>query len=123
MARKQKFDGGTANEIARVAVKEFFEKGFDGTSMRSIADAAGCEAGLIYYYYKTKDDLFSTVLDNFFSPYRQHAETIVDGASQNAYKALQENSGKNIPPTCTARCAGQSANKRLRLSNRTYRKF
>lgn len=65
MARKQKFDGGTANEIARVAVKEFFEKGFDGTSMRSIADAAGCEAGLIYYYYKTKDDLFSTVLDNF----------------------------------------------------------
>ena len=42
MARKQKFDGGTANEIARVAVKEFFEKGFDGTSMRSIADAAGC---------------------------------------------------------------------------------
>lgn len=29
MARKQKFDGGTANEIARVAVKEFFEKGFD----------------------------------------------------------------------------------------------
>lgn len=23
MARKQKFDGGTANEIARVAVKEF----------------------------------------------------------------------------------------------------
>lgn len=45
MARKQKFDGGTANEIARVAVKEFFEKGFDGTSMRSIADAAGCEAG------------------------------------------------------------------------------
>lgn len=88
MARKQKFDGGTANEIARVAVKEFFEKGFDGTSMRSIADAAGCEAGLIYYYYKTKDDLFSTVLDNFFSPYRQHAETIVDGASQDAYKAL-----------------------------------
>ena len=81
MARKQKFDGGTANEIARVAVKEFFEKGFDGTSMRSIADAAGCEAGLIYYYYKTKDDLFSTVLDNFFSPYRQHSETIVDGAS------------------------------------------
>ena len=88
MARKQKFAGGTANEIARVAVKEFFEKGFDGTSMRSIADAAGCEAGLIYYYYKTKDDLFSTVLDNFFSPYRQHAETIVDGASQDAYKAL-----------------------------------
>ena len=85
MARKQKFDGGTANEIARVAVKEFFEKGFDGTSMRSIADAAGCEAGLIYYYYKTKDDLFSTVLDNFFSPYRQHAETIVDGASQDAH--------------------------------------
>lgn len=134
MARKQKFDGGTANEIARVAVKEFFEKGFDGYQHASIADAAGCEAGLIYYYYKTKDDLFSTVLDNFFSPVsaarRNHRGRSFTGRIQSVIcvfqiyeKALQENSGKNIPPTCTARCAGQSANKRLRLSNRTYRKF
>ena len=88
MARKQKFDGGTANTLARVAAKEFFEKGFDGTSMRSIADAAGCEAGLIYYYYRTKDDLFSTVLENFFDPYKEEFEKLTQEAETKPYRAL-----------------------------------
>ena len=88
MSRKQKFDGGTANELAQAAAKEFFEKGFDGTSMRSIADAAGCEAGLIYYYYRTKDDLFSAVLERFFDPYKADFEKLTEEAKTKPYRAL-----------------------------------
>ena len=31
----------------------------------------GGEVGLFYYYYKTKDELFTDVLDHFFEPYRK----------------------------------------------------
>ena len=71
MARKSKFDGGTKNKLIEVGTRLFFEKGFDGTSIRNIADETGCEVGLFYYYYKTKDDLFSDILDQFFEPYKK----------------------------------------------------
>ena len=69
MARKSRFDGGTKNKMIEVGTKLFFENGFDGTSIRNIADEVGCEVGLFYYYYKSKDDLFSDILEHFFEPY------------------------------------------------------
>ena len=46
MARKSRFDGGTKNKMIEVGTKLFFENGFDGTSIRNIADEVGCEVGL-----------------------------------------------------------------------------
>lgn len=88
MARKPKFEGGTKNRILEVASHMFFEKGFDGTSVRGIMSEVGGEIGLFYYYYKSKDDLFSNVLDNFFEPYRKDFEVIVEEANDKPYRAL-----------------------------------
>ena len=77
MARKPKCEGGTKNKMIEVGTKLFFEKGFDGTSIRDITSETGCEVGAFYYYYKTKDDLFSDVLDNFFEPYKKEFQSIV----------------------------------------------
>jgi len=49
--------------IISIADNLFYEKGFDHTSFTDIADAAGIARGNFYYYFKTKDDILSAVLD------------------------------------------------------------
>ncbi|MCQ4635444.1 TetR/AcrR family transcriptional regulator [Anaerovorax odorimutans] len=48
--------------ILDAAQRDFYEKGFSGATMRSIAAKAKIPAGLIYSYYKSKDALFEAVL-------------------------------------------------------------
>ena len=80
MPRKPKFDGGTKNRMLEVATKMFFEKSYEGTSVRDIVKEVGCEVGLFYYYYKTKDDLFMDVMENFFEPYKVDFHALVEEA-------------------------------------------
>jgi len=51
------------NQIISIADNLFYEKGFDHTSFTDIADAAGIARGNFYYYFKTKDDILSAVID------------------------------------------------------------
>lgn len=88
MARKPMYDGGTKNKLIQVAAQLFFRKGYEGTSIRSITDEVGCEVGLFYYYYKSKDELFSDVMDYFFSPYKQDFEALANDATNNPYQSL-----------------------------------
>ena len=82
------YNQGTKNKMIEVASKKFFQNGFDGTSVRSIVDEVGCEVGLFYYYYKTKDDIFTDVLERFFDPYKKDFEELVNETKQVPYKAL-----------------------------------
>ena len=50
-------------QIISIADNLFYEKGFDHTSFTDIADAADIARGNFYYYFKTKDDILSAVLD------------------------------------------------------------
>lgn len=88
MPRKQKFDGGTKNRMLEVATKMFFEKSYEGTSVRDIVKEVGCEVGLFYYYYKTKDDLFTDVMENFFEPYKKDFQALVEQARAISERAL-----------------------------------
>ncbi len=88
MARKPKFDGGTRNRMLEVATKMFFEKSYEGTSVRDIVKEVGCEVGLFYYYYKTKDDLFTDVMEHFFEPYKKDFEILAEDAKINQNRAL-----------------------------------
>ena len=40
----------------------FIEKGKDGVRMQEIADKAGVNKGLLHYYFKSKEQLFSEIL-------------------------------------------------------------
>ena len=88
MARKPMYDGGTKNKIVEVASKMFFEKGYEGTSVRAIMREVGGEIGLFYYYYESKDALFSDVLENFFEPYKAEFEKIAREAQTDPYQPL-----------------------------------
>lgn len=52
-------------QILAAALEVFAEKGFRGATNRDIARAAGIAPGLIYWYFKSKEDLFGAVLDEY----------------------------------------------------------
>ena len=51
--------------IERIALKLFCAQGFHGTSMRQIADHSRVSLGNIYNYYKTKDELFTSIVNHY----------------------------------------------------------
>lgn len=52
-------------QIALAAARVFATKGFTGATNRDIAAEAGISAGLIYWYYDSKEDLFEAIFDQF----------------------------------------------------------
>ncbi len=50
------------DKIRYHAIRLFDRDGFHGTSMRDIADAAGCKTPTVYHHYKSKEDLFDEVV-------------------------------------------------------------
>ncbi|MFA8451062.1 MAG: TetR/AcrR family transcriptional regulator [Bacteroidales bacterium] len=49
-------------QILRVAQREFYELGFQKTSLRTIAKKINATTGIIYSYFKNKDDLFEEIV-------------------------------------------------------------
>lgn len=47
----------TRNRILDAALRLFRERGFEQTTMRDVAAAAGVATGAAYYYYRSKEDL------------------------------------------------------------------
>lgn len=52
-------------KITAAAMEEFSEKGFLGASLRKIAEKAGVTVGAIQIRYKSKDELFASLLKPF----------------------------------------------------------
>ena len=53
--------------MGTVAEALFAERGFDGTSIREIAEQAGATKALIYHYYDSKEALYQTLLEEAVS--------------------------------------------------------
>jgi AcrR family transcriptional regulator len=51
-------------QLLEIAMKLFSERGFDGTSTREIAQAAGVNEALIFRHFRTKEGLFWAVLSD-----------------------------------------------------------
>ncbi|WP_442602149.1 TetR/AcrR family transcriptional regulator [Paenibacillus sp. KN14-4R] len=50
-------------QIIQAAIKVFARRGIIGTKMSMIAAEAGISHGLIYHYFKTKDELFTMLIE------------------------------------------------------------
>ncbi len=51
-------------QLIEIAMRLFSEQGFDGTSTREIAEAAGINEAIIFRHFKTKEDLYWAVLSD-----------------------------------------------------------
>lgn len=87
--RGPRSDGGAGKEqILEAATARFGEHGYQATTIRKIAAAAGVDAKLVHYYFGTKENLFSTAI----------AETFRAGGFPNLL-AEPANSGDGSPGT------------------------
>ncbi|MFI2372497.1 TetR family transcriptional regulator [Streptomyces sp. NPDC018833] len=68
-AREAAAEGPGARErILTAARAEFAERGYDKTTMRGIARAAGVDAALVHHYFGTKDDVFAAAVEVSLEP-------------------------------------------------------
>ena len=55
-------------EITEAAVALFSEKGYSATRVSDVAKRAGVSKGLMYLYFKTKEELFKSVVKSLIEP-------------------------------------------------------
>jgi AcrR family transcriptional regulator len=55
-----------AARIITAARARFLREGVEGASLRQIAKDAGTNIGMVYYYFKTKDDLFLAIVQDVY---------------------------------------------------------
>jgi AcrR family transcriptional regulator len=56
-------DGNRRADLIRVSARLFREKGFDGTTIRDIADAVGMRSGSPFYHFKSKQEILAAVME------------------------------------------------------------
>ena len=61
----------TRQEILAAATAEFAAHGFGGARIEAIAERAGVNKKLIYYYFEGKDELFLAVLEQTYADIRE----------------------------------------------------
>jgi AcrR family transcriptional regulator len=60
--------GGTQERIRLAARAEFAERGYDKTSVRGIAKAAGVDPALVHHYFGTKEEVFAAAVEMSMEP-------------------------------------------------------
>lgn len=63
-------------DIVQAATLLFAEQGFDGTTTLQISKEAGITEPVIYYHFKGKDNLFTTILSSTFDKYFSRLEDL-----------------------------------------------
>lgn len=62
--------------IQAVAVRMFAERGYDNTSLREIAEELGVTKAALYYHFKTKEDLVTSIVTDM----AEKVDTIISWA-------------------------------------------
>jgi AcrR family transcriptional regulator len=60
------------DDIIVAAREAFAQQGYDGTSLRAVARAAGVDAALVHHYFDGKSDLFMAAMALPFDPRQVH---------------------------------------------------
>lgn len=79
--------GETERRILEAAVSIFGEKGFDGARIDEIARASGVNKGMIYYYFGSKEELYTGIIEMIF---KKVAEIIMDNLADMKPDTLYE---------------------------------
>ena len=77
------------SRIIEAAVKEFYHHGYEKASMRTIAKAAGISVSNTYNYYKSKDELFVSIIEPVFN-------RLKDILRQSFQQSMKSTAGNNL---------------------------
>ena len=79
----------TANRILNQAMRIFLEKGYHGTSIDDITQAAGLTKGALYWHFKSKEDLLKKLIGKYERSFLDnliHAVTEVKGRASDKFE-------------------------------------
>jgi AcrR family transcriptional regulator len=68
-------------EILEHATGVFFDKGYEGASMRDLSRATGMSLAGLYYYFESKEKLLYLIQKHTFSTIMEHLRTRLEGVS------------------------------------------
>jgi AcrR family transcriptional regulator len=71
--------GDTRNRILTAAREEFSERGYEKTSVRGIAKAAGVDSTLVHHYFGTKEQVFEAAVEVAFAPALKVRDEVLEG--------------------------------------------
>jgi AcrR family transcriptional regulator len=71
--------GDTRGRILTAAREEFSERGYEKTSVRGIAKAAGVDPALVHHYFGTKEQVFEAAVEVAFAPVLKVRDEILEG--------------------------------------------
>jgi AcrR family transcriptional regulator len=69
----------TRDRILEAAREEFSERGYEKTSVRGIAKAAGVDSALVHHYFGTKEQVFEAAIEVAFAPALGASDAVEDG--------------------------------------------
>ncbi|MET7354448.1 TetR/AcrR family transcriptional regulator [Streptomyces mirabilis] len=69
----------TRDRILYAAREEFSERGYEKTSVRGIAKAAGVDSALVHHYFGTKEQVFEAAIEGAFAPALAAPTAVEDG--------------------------------------------
>ncbi|WP_129307632.1 TetR family transcriptional regulator [Streptomyces sp. L2] len=70
---------GTRDRILGAAREEFSERGYEKTSVRGIAKAAGVDSALVHHYFGTKEQVFEAAIAVAFAPALAEPNALTEG--------------------------------------------
>ncbi|MFD0414643.1 TetR/AcrR family transcriptional regulator [Streptomyces sp. NPDC127108] len=65
---RQRRRGDTRQRIQDVALELFAEQGYEKTSLREIAERLDVTKAALYYHFKTKEDILTSIFDDLTRP-------------------------------------------------------
>ncbi|WP_235827185.1 TetR/AcrR family transcriptional regulator [Actinomyces culturomici] len=81
--------GEIRERIKTEAREEFIEKGYDGATVRAIARRAGCDSGLVSYYFESKQKLFRACMDLPLDPAAEAIRLLAAGPEGAARRLVE----------------------------------
>jgi TetR/AcrR family fatty acid metabolism transcriptional regulator len=74
--------------ILDAAINVFARNGYHGSRVSDIAREAGIAYGLVYHYFKNKEEVLDTIFDEQWGAFLEAIEAIADGAGDTEDKLL-----------------------------------
>jgi AcrR family transcriptional regulator len=78
MSNKNETVQQTKEHILDIARTQFFKKGYAGTSINTIVDAARVTKPTVYYHFKNKEGLFTALVKEAYDSFYEHRLTVID---------------------------------------------
>lgn len=79
---------GTRDRILAVAREEFSARGYEKTSVRGIAKAAGVDPALVHHYFGTKEQVFEAAVEGALAPVLRAPQDLAEGPADDVGERL-----------------------------------